>query len=180
MPFQRTEIEAPPPTRAESGRANRQGVSFLYVATSIETAVAEVRPHPGHRLSVCGFRAVSDLRIADFGQLCLRDYASSDQELDVFHLAISIDKAMSFPVTPEERHRFSVTQLIADLLRKNGYDGIRYRSSVGLGSNLCIFSPPKLSTIEGNARVIFVCGLAYKTEEVPHVTRSDNLFRTDS
>ncbi|MBZ5608955.1 MAG: RES family NAD+ phosphorylase [Acidobacteriia bacterium] len=55
QPYLGDQIGAPPPLLATAGRLNRVGVSYLYLATDKLTAAAEVRPHPGHRLSIVGF-----------------------------------------------------------------------------------------------------------------------------
>ena len=51
QPYLGDQIAAPPPM-ATAGRLNRVGVSFLCLATDQLTAAAEVRPHPGHKLSI--------------------------------------------------------------------------------------------------------------------------------
>ncbi len=132
-------IGAPPPAKATPGRLNRDGVSFLYLATDEVTAVAEVRPHPGHRVSIGTFRSLRDIRIADFGAIDIADFSSSDARLDIFHFGLTISREISLPITPEDRHKYTVTQLLADIIRRQGYEGIRFPSSVAAGSNVCIF-----------------------------------------
>jgi len=58
QPYMGSEIGAPPPAKATPGRLNRGGVSFLYLSTDEMTATAEVRPHPGHRVSLASFRSL--------------------------------------------------------------------------------------------------------------------------
>lgn len=132
-PYKGTAIGARLPPDAAAGRTNREGVSVLYLASEVQTALAEIRPHPGHLISVGGFRAKRNLPIADF--------ASSDDRLDLFANIYHIDWLLRFPVIPEERHRYAVTQLLADIFFRRGFDGIAYRSSVGTGVNLCVFDP---------------------------------------
>jgi hypothetical protein len=167
QPYLGRQIGAPPPPDAKAGRANREGVSFLYLSTDAITASAEVRPHPGHLVSIGVFRATQDLRFADFGAIDILDFASSDKRLDLFHLSHSIDHALGLPVTPEERSRYTVTQLIADILRHQGYHGIRFKSSVAEGANLCVFRPDLFTEVPGMAKVLRVAALRYSTEEVP-------------
>ena len=45
-PYGDNQIGASPPLKTNSGRLNRVGVSFLYLASDEKTAVAEVRPYP--------------------------------------------------------------------------------------------------------------------------------------
>lgn len=139
-PYTEQDISALPPPRATAGRTNRQGVSVLYVASEIDTALAEIRPHPSHLISVGGFRARKDLRVARF-DLPIAPFSASDTRLDLFALIYHIDSLLSAPVIPEERHRYAATQLLADVLIRHGFEGVIYRSSVGSGINLCAFDP---------------------------------------
>jgi RES domain-containing protein len=168
QPYLGTDIGAPPPTKANPGRLNRDGVSFLYLSTDETTAAAEVRPHPGHRVSIGAFRCLQDIRIADFGAIDIADFSSSDAHLDIFHLGHTIGREISLPITPEDRHKYSATQLLADL-RRQGYDGIRFPSSVALGANVCIFQPALFSFDPTSGKVLYVKGLKYEVDSVEHL-----------
>jgi len=58
FPFINDELEAPPPMKSSCGRFNRLGCSFLYLASDIETAIAEIKPDPGQICSVASFKIV--------------------------------------------------------------------------------------------------------------------------
>lgn len=165
-PYKGAEIGALPPPRASAGRTNRQGVSVLYVASEIETALAEIRPHPSHLISVGGFRARQDLRVARFDQP-IAPFASSDTRLELFALIYHIDSLLSSPITPEERHRYAATQLLSDVLIRHGFGGVMYRSSVGSGINLCAFDPWAFEYDESTAAVKQVDQLHYDFSDVP-------------
>lgn len=139
-PYKGAAIGARLPPDATAGRTNREGVSVLYLASEVQTSLMEIRPHPGHLVSVGGFRAKRNIRIARF-DLPIADFCSSDDRLDLFANIYHIDWLLRFPVIPEERHRYAVTQLLADIFFRRGFDGITYRSSVGAGVNLCVFDP---------------------------------------
>jgi hypothetical protein len=51
--------------KAPEGRANPKGISYLYLATSKETAMSEVRPWVGSRISVGQFKTNRDLKVID-------------------------------------------------------------------------------------------------------------------
>jgi hypothetical protein len=181
QPYLREQIAAPPPPEATAGRVNRAGVSFLYLSTDESTAAAEVRPHPGQTISIGAFRALGDVRIADFGALEISDFASSNSRLDLFHLAYSIDRALSLPVTPRELQRYTVTQFVGDIMRRRRYDGIRFRSSLSRGSNACVFRPPLFLSEPDSAKVLRVTGLQYHTEKLPHLVEpTDEYVRVDA
>jgi hypothetical protein len=169
QPYIGTEIGAPPPAKATPGRLNRDGVSFLYLSTDETTAASEVRPHPGHRVSIGAFRCLHDMRIADFGAIDIADFSGSDARLEIFHLGHTISREMSLPITPEDRHKFTVTQLLADIIRRKGYDGIRFPSSVAAGANVCVFQPVLFSSEPASGKVFYVRGLKYEIDDLEHL-----------
>lgn len=169
QPYLGTAIGAPPPAKATPGRLNRDGVSFLYLATDEMTAAAEVRPHPGHSISIGAFRSLQDIHLADFGAINIADFSSSDARLDSFHFGLTISREISLPITPEDRHKYTVTQVLADAVRRRGYDGIRFPSSVATGSNICIFRPSLFASEPKSGKVFYVKGLKYKIQTLSHL-----------
>lgn len=173
VPFTAGDIGALSPKAASAGRTNRQGVSVLYLASDVETALAEIRPHPGHLISVGGFRARKKLRIASFDQPIGR-FSSSDLRLDDFAIIHHIDALLRQPVVPEERHRYAGTQLLADMLMRRGFDGIAFGSSVGPGQNVCIFDPSQFEFVESQSLVKRVEQLEYAFSDVALAPPSDS------
>ena len=55
LPIPLEEMGKPQAKESKNGRANPVGISYLYTASTPETAVAETRPHPGDLLSVVKF-----------------------------------------------------------------------------------------------------------------------------
>lgn len=155
------EIGAPPPLKATAGRMNRDGVSFLYLASEQNTAVAEVRPHPGQIVSIGKFTTNCELIIADFNAIEIYDYFLNDKLLDAFSLLKSIDVSFSMPIPPDQRHNYSLTQFLSDLLRTLNFDGIAYRSSIGSGFNVTIFDPEKFQYVPGSEGVVKIEKLNY-------------------
>jgi RES domain-containing protein len=164
QPYIGAGIGAPP--KARPGRLNREGVSFLYLSTDEATATAEVRPHPGHYVSIASFRCVRELRLADFGAIDIVDFSSSEEALELFHLGYTISREIGLPITPEYRQKYTATQLIADLIRRQGYDGIRFPSSVGTGENICVFQPGLFANESVSGKIVYVKGLKYETDNV--------------
>jgi len=171
-PFKDTEISALPPPSAKPGRTNRQGVSVLYLADEIETAIAEIRPHPGHLISVGGFRALRDLRVANF-DIPISRFSMSDARLDTFAIIYHVDALLGSPVTPDERHKYALTQLLADTLIRQGFDGVSFRSSVGTGKNLCVFDPDVFEFDPASSQVRQVDRLEYTFSQVPMSVRTE-------
>lgn len=127
------------------GRANPKGISVLYVSTKRETALKEVRPWKGAILSIAKFETNVDLRICN----CIRRnslqkvYWVDDEPTPGKRESIAwnaIDKAFSLPaVSNDTSPDYVPTQILAELLRQEGFDGIQYRSSLDGGKNIALF-----------------------------------------
>ena len=166
QPWRDHEIAAPSPLKAGVGRLNRGGVSMLYLASDTYTAIAEIRPHPGHYVSVGGFKSNARIRLADFNpDIAL--FSTSDERLDLYTTIQAFDRLMSLPVTPEEKTPYLLTQLLAEILLKRGFDGVQFRSSVSTGRNICIFRPDKFTFAEGYSEVRRVMSVVYDAPSVP-------------
>lgn len=165
-PFTGAKLGAPPPQVATAGRANRAGVAFLYLASDAATAAAEVRPHPGHFLSVGEFESLSELKVASF-EADIMKFAGNEHDLELFHFIHSTDEIMALPVVPGDAKRYSVIQLIAECLRQKGFDAVAFKSSVEKGQNLCVFRPESFALIDGSEKVVEVQSLEYGLRASP-------------
>lgn len=162
QPYTGQAIGAPPVGNAHAGRLNRPGVSFLYLASDMDTAIAEIRPHPGEFVSVGSFTASRDISIADFSKHDLGRLFADDQELDLLRLIISVENAFAAMAPPSNRQVYSLTQFLAEVFRRMGFEGIRFRSTVGPGINLVIFDPTLVAWNADSARAVKVESVTYK------------------
>jgi len=129
--------------RVQEGRVNPRGIPCLYAATKEFTAAAEVRPWIGAYVSVAQLRVKRNLRLINA--------TSDDRRVMVYFTEPSpdereravwkdIDRAFSRPVERDEHSTDYVpTQVIAEMFRERGLDGIGYRSTLGPGHNVAIF-----------------------------------------
>ena len=126
------------------GRANPRGIPYLYLATTRETALAEVRPWIGSTISVGEFHTTRDFNVIDCSKhhskehiLKLLDKCRTREE----GIWIAIDQAFATPVTKDEEARdYIPTQIIAELFKHEGYDGVVYKSLLSEdGFNLALF-----------------------------------------
>jgi len=170
QPYCGAEIGASP--SPGNGRLNRAGQPVLYVASKAYTALAEIRPHPGHYVSIGGFETLSDLRIADFDP-DIAEFATSDDRLDLYAVIQAFDRMMSTPVTPDDKAGYRLTQLLAEVLAAHGYDGVQYRSSVSDGVNICLFDPMSARFVDGHSEVRFIEAVRYDTPVSPSRTVPD-------
>lgn len=148
--------EAMKPLReiASEGRANPSAIPVLYLGTTEQTAISEVRPWVGSEVSVAQFKITRELRAVDlsrghgqssFFQFTFAEHfgekpvAAAKKERAVW---IDIDNAFSKPVVRSEGTADYVpTQILTELFRAAGYDGIVYRSQFGeAGYNVVIFN----------------------------------------
>lgn len=133
----------PLPNIATEGRANPKGIPYLYLSTEMETAMAEVRPWIGSLISVGQFMIMRDLIVIDCSAH-KRDFTfyftEPDPETRERAVWSHIDNAFSIPISPTDHTaEYIPTQIIAELFKNNGADGIIYRSSLGNGLNVVLF-----------------------------------------
>ena len=129
---------------ASEGRANSKGIPCLYVATNKETAMSEVRPWVGSLLSAGQFKVQEELTIIDFterhGEQPFFYFSNPSEEEILSSVWAHMDNAFSEPVTNSDlKSEYAPTQIIAELIRTLGYDGIAFKSSLGTGYNIALF-----------------------------------------
>lgn len=171
-PYKGAEIGAPPPHIATSGRVNRAGVSFLYCATEKCTAISEVRPHPGDRVSLAKFLLSREAKVFNLSSTMLLYFFESDEMLDKLKPLNTLGFLINETIPPSERIRYSITQLIADCIRQLGFEGIAFNSTVGNGKNIVLFDQGITSQDESSAEVVNVESVEYKF-------RNENLVNDD-
>jgi RES domain len=130
--------------RAKEGRANPKGIPYLYVADTREIAMAEVRPGLGSLISVAQFKIKKDLSIVDFTNDSKRKliiYFGEPAPAEIEKAVWSdIDFAFSTPVNPsDDIAEYIPTQIITELFKNDGFNGLAYNSAFGPGHNLIFF-----------------------------------------
>ncbi len=138
--------------RATDGRANPRGIPCLYLATTKETAMSEVRPWIGSYVSAGQFRTQRPLNVVD----CARRHTATPLFFsldDGFYepepaeraeaVWAHIDRAFAAPMTrSDDQADYAATQILAELFKRAGLDGVVYRSNFGeAGFNLALFDP---------------------------------------
>jgi len=151
MPLDASRMKPPAHWRtvgqSSEGRTNPKGIPFLYTATNQRLAISEVKPSPGDFVTVAEVRTNKALRIVNVttdGEeirniIYLKEPEGPERELAIWR---DIDRAFSAPVARSaDRADYASTQILAELFRKNGLDGIAYRSAFGTGHNIALFDP---------------------------------------
>jgi hypothetical protein len=144
----------PRPNRATEGRANPAGISVLYLGTTEQTAISEVRPWIGASLSVAQFKTLKQLKAIDLSRghgkssffsvmhRFMNDGEQPTAEEKEKAVWIDIDNAFSRPVTlSDDKADYVPTQILAEFFRNAGYDAIIYKSQFGeKGYNVALFN----------------------------------------
>lgn len=123
------------------GRVDPKGISCLYTASDEQTAVTEVRPWVGARVTVATLQTTCDLKLVDCtnGKFTIALGEMSDEEVDEA-VWEKINRAFSTPVSDQDdTTQYAPTQIIAEVFKEQGYDGIVYKSSLGEGENVVLF-----------------------------------------
>lgn len=150
-PFLISEMGAPPARKATHGRANPAGIPYLYLGSMPATAAAEVRPHTGEVACVADFALAFPLNAVDLrnprglvSPFLLADaHAIGQLRADIAFLERLGDE-LTRPVLPSGAAiDYIPSQYLCEFIKKVGYDGVVYRSSVSEGINLALFDAAK-------------------------------------
>lgn len=150
----------PRPNRSTEGRANPAGVSVLYLGTTKQNVISEIRPWVGAEVSVAQFQLKRKLRVLDLS----RNHGKSSMGILLDHFVngtpltaeqregavwIDIDNAFSRPVTKsDDTADYVPTQILAEIFKNAGYDAIGYKSQFGeKGLNIVLFNPDDADVI---------------------------------
>ncbi|WP_282876567.1 RES family NAD+ phosphorylase [Pseudomonas peli] len=153
------ELGAPPKTHAANNRMSPAGVPLLYVASNIETCIAEVRPSIGDLVVVGGFSSTAPLKLFDFTALDSRlahaplSFFSPSFQMRSEHrrLLEYLHDEIARPVRAYGTD-YVVTQALAEFIRYNeqqAFDGIMFRSvQCEGGVNYVLFDKGPLESMQ--------------------------------
>jgi hypothetical protein len=178
VPFTKDQISAPPPPKTQSARLSRAGISYVYLASEKNTAIAEIRPNPGHFVSIGKFKLTKRLKFADFRTISIMNFFESEHDIENFIFLNNINKKFSIPITPEKREEYLFTQFITEVIRQAGFTGVIFDSSVGDGYNVVVFDLENINYLEGTGQVFKVEGLKYEYTECRVENFPDNVTHT--
>jgi uncharacterized protein YrzB (UPF0473 family) len=160
------------PDSIEDGRANPYAIAYLYVAETVDTACAEVRPYLDDYISVAEIQNAEPLKIIDLTGINLGvtfDYGISATEEE--YLSFLIVSSFSQPVK-NRGSNYLITQYISEYIKKLGFDGIKFKSSLNKnGVNLTIFNYEKCKAV-GSSLYQFT-DMTVKFSKVQPVQKAD-------
>ena len=148
-PYPIEKMGAPPNRTASHGRANPAGIPYLYLGSTEETAVAEIRPHTGEKACVAMFEIPAGITLVDLRspRRIISPFAINDEDKlgplrsDLAFLE-RLGEELTRPVVPQGAlFDYVPSQYVCEFIKKCEYDGVLYRSAVSSGMNLALFKP---------------------------------------
>lgn len=154
-PYTIAEMGPPPKNKASHGRANPVGIPYLYMASTVATATAEVRPHNGEKVSVSELTINEPVRLIDLRSPRRRispfvyDDTSRIAALRAdIEFLVRLGDELTRPVLPRSAAiDYIPSQYLCELIKTEGYDGVVYKSSMHREINIALFYPAKATAI---------------------------------
>jgi len=156
--------------KAMEGRVNPKGIPYLYLSTDKSTSISEVRPWVGSSVTVVEFETCRDMQLVDCSRFDVDIMNMGARELDMLWKLKPpepeeatkvvwrwIDMDFSKPVDRDDSSADYVpTQIIAELFRANGFDGLIYNSLFNGGKNIALYDICSARQKADSAKVIQV------------------------
>jgi hypothetical protein len=168
--FSKENMGAPPKLKATNGRANPFGISYLYIASTINTAVSEVRHHNGESLTIATFEALNDLKLVDLRKPreSIVPFRHSEASLKSIYRGLNLLETLGKELTkPISQHKAQLeylsSQYICEFIKSQGFDGVIYKSSLGDGDNYAIFQENNLVAIDTQQILISSINITHET-----------------
>lgn len=127
--FTPSQMGAPKANLASTGRAQLAGSSVLYLSNEIKTAIAEVKPAIGDKITIGRFKIKTskELKILDLTSFRIKNLF---EDVDLVYKLFNLSKlAFSAPIHSNDPKRYYPQIYLVQLIKDLGYDGIIYTSS---------------------------------------------------
>jgi len=146
------EMGMPPKDLVSNGRANPKGISYLYSASNIKTAISEVRPFIDDTVTVVEFEVMVPLALVDLRnpKQTISPFALSEDDLSVIYqdmpFLVLLGDELAKPIVPRVADlEYLPSQYLCEFVKHIGFEGIVYRSSLAYGDNFAIFQETKMN-----------------------------------
>jgi hypothetical protein len=153
--YNSNDMGPPPHLLATAGRANPIGIPYLYVASTIDTAIAEIRPHKSDSITVATVKAKDTLKLADLRDPkkiispFMQDENGLKEIYENMDYLIHLGDELSKPILPNKASlEYLSSQYLCEFIKHCGFDGVIYKSSVGSGDNYAIFFESKVEIVD--------------------------------
>lgn len=164
------DMKNPPQKNAKAGRANPQGISYLYIANDVKTTLYEARVALFDYVTVGDFRLKESIKVVNLRGNTYDPFVLAEKnrlEHFLVHLPFiaKLERELSKPRRRSDNELdYLPTQYLSEFIKSMGYDGIEFQSSLyPLGYNLAIFNPNKFECIKVTVYEIENIDLSHKT-----------------
>jgi len=144
----------PPIDLISNGRANPVGIPCLYVASDIETAIAEIRPNKGEMVCVAEFESDKTIQFADlrYPRKTISPFLLSKEQIKLLRRYMEylcrLSEELTLPISPKSAHlEYLPSQYLCEFIKHCEFDGLIYKSAMGTGVNYAIFNDAKVTGI---------------------------------
>ena len=155
--FATTELGKPPKENATSGRANPEGIPYLYLSDSVDTTIYETRSSLYDRLTVGIFKLNAPLQVISLNkiqELSPFEIKEKGFELEEFinirPYLLKLQSELSKPIRKQDSSLdYLPTQYLCEFIKLNGFDAIEYKSAMHNGGyNLAVFNDDHFECID--------------------------------
>jgi len=127
--YSKEESGRPPSELTGTSRASPRYISYLYLASDVNTALAETRAQIGQLFSVAQYTITKELDVVD---LSIASFDEEDFGSEDFFLFLNMNRTFSTPIYSDDRD-YIISQFIAEYIKSMGYDGVLFDSSRNKG-----------------------------------------------
>jgi hypothetical protein len=153
-PFRIADMGAPPEKYATHGRANPAGIPYLYLGSTPLAVISEIRPHTGEIVCVADFKTHDGLNLVDLrhprkmvSPFLLEDAEAIGRMRSHLPFLERLGDELTRPIVPQSAAiDYTPSQYLCEFIKKCGYKGVIYRSSVSDGMNLALFDPAQATS----------------------------------
>jgi len=167
-----TELGKPPVEKSTAGRANPQGIPYLYLSTDEKTTLYEARASYFDYVTIGTFRLQHEIKIVKLRTVEI----FSPFEEEIFNKLVyqpflqSLERDLSKPLRRFDSDLdYLPTQYLCEFIKHIGFDGVEYGSAMNRsGVNLAIFDDAKFECFE--CKIVEVKNIEIEFHEVNLIT----------
>ena len=157
----------PPFGCSSDGRCNSSNISYFYGADTEYTSLVEVKANILDFISLAKFKVVKPIRLADLTIIKGQEHYIFERTL------VNIFRFGAIDVKD-----YKISQYVADLFRKYGFDGIKYGSSLSRGNNYTIFNCTSENIHFCESRIVQLCQAAYDFADLKKKKRIKRVLKS--
>jgi len=130
--------------QAREGRINPKGIPYLYLTESIDNALFEIGSNYKSYVSIGRFVLKRNIQVVCFYNLLLNFWPEliiSDKSSPSVTVWNEINQAFAKPIkNTDQTAEYVPTQVFAEIIKDEGFDGILYMNAYYECYNLCLFN----------------------------------------